>query len=211
MFESLFKALLPPDVVTFEKDWCDFRMFAIRRHGLQQYGDLPYSFHLAMVETCLLESNFTEYHFQAGAWLHDICEDTKTTLENVVSNYGGAVAGIVWACTGVGKNRKERAASIYKKLSQNPLAAPVKVADRISNVMTACSGAKNGDSSKLAMYISEWDEFKKNVEPLMEDEKRKTHLWATLEEVIDEGKSLLQEAKLKEKNVANESKLPDAA
>lgn len=211
MFESLIKAFLPRDMVTFEKDWPDFRMYAIRRHGLQQYGDLPYSFHLAMVETCLLESNFTEYHYQAAAWLHDICEDTNTTLEEVVNAYGGPTGSIVWACTGEGKDRKACNASIYKKLTKYPSAAPVKVADRICNMMTATGEARRGDTKKITMYLNEWEEFRKTVAPLMEDERRKLALWISLEEVVDRAKDLLEDIEdLKKEEKLAEQPEPDA-
>jgi (p)ppGpp synthase/HD superfamily hydrolase len=170
--------------LTFDKKWSDFRAVAIKTHGKQMYGDLPYAIHLATVEYLLAENGFNEYHYQAGAWLHDIVEDTPVKVENIVSAYGETVGAIVWACTGEGANRKAKNASIYKKLEQFPLAAPVKVADRIANLMECGKSASEGDISKLQMYLKEWPTFRERIEPLMQDERRKQAFWHVLLEQI---------------------------
>jgi (p)ppGpp synthase/HD superfamily hydrolase len=180
MFD-LFKTLLPRETFGWEKDWMDFRLFAIQCHGKQMYGDLPYAFHLAMVENILIEFGYGEREYIAAAWLHDILEDTYVTLQQICNMYGGRIAALVHACTGEGEDRTTRNISIYKKLKEFPDAAPIKCIDRMTN-MHNCFLKKN--SKLLDRYLEEWPEFKKNVEPLMMDFSRDRVVWSELENLI---------------------------
>lgn len=150
--------------IDFTKKWTDFRVFAIRRHKGQLYDDLPYDYHLASVESYLDEHGYDTWEYRAAAWLHDSVEDTGTKIEDIESLYGASVAAMVWACTGVGVNRKEKNKEIARRLAAYPKAAPVKVADRMANVLHGCA---TGNYRKLDMYLKEWEEFRKAVEPLM--------------------------------------------
>jgi (p)ppGpp synthase/HD superfamily hydrolase len=189
MFESAMST------VKFDKDWQDFRVFAIDAHSDQTYGKYPYAYHLAVVESVLAEHGFAAHEYRAAAWLHDVIEDTDAELRMIGTLYGTRVASLVWACTGEGKNRKEKANEIYRRLKVYPDAAPVKVADRIAN-MDACIKAFNaGTANKLKMYVKEWETFRTNVEPLMEANRNATMLWAVLVEMMDKSKELLDEKK----------------
>lgn len=94
-----------------------------------------------------------------AAWLHDTIEDTDATREDIAARFDHAVADLVWAVTGVGKNRKERNADAYAKIrvAQSCFrpAANLKLADRIANV----EASKNAPD-KLAMYRKEWPGFR---------------------------------------------------
>lgn len=181
------------EVVTFEKRWTDFRIFALRCHGNQKYGEFPYGYHLAMVESCLDEAGFSENDYRAAAWLHDVVEDTDTTVEELAYFYGPKIAGLVWACTGVGDNRKQRNAEIAKRLAMFPEAVPVKIADRQANISFALSdkiGKK--DNKKLQMYLDEWPEFSATITPLLGESKRNWILWNSLCDTIQRAKDELK-------------------
>jgi (p)ppGpp synthase/HD superfamily hydrolase len=172
----------PTSPLTFSLEVGCFRFYAIQRHGLQMYGHLPYAFHLAVVESYLADFGFDSNDYRSAAWLHDVVEDTATTLEELARLYTPNVVSMVWACTGEGSNRKERNASIYRKLKEFPKGAPVKVADRLANVDM---GMSSGNIKKLKMYVEEFEEFSKNIKPLMEDAgKDHRQLWNTLQDTM---------------------------
>jgi (p)ppGpp synthase/HD superfamily hydrolase len=137
--------------------------FARQRHGEQLYDsrgteDLLYAdTHLAAVVEVLKQFEVHPIFIAAGC-LHDVIEDTPTTREDISRNFGEQVASLVWACTGIGKNRRERNASIYEKISRHHDAAIVKVADRIANVE-----ASDPESGHRQMYLKERDRFSEMV------------------------------------------------
>ena len=129
--------------------------FARKQHGDQLYGNgEPYvDGHVAKVVEVLKQFEAHPIHIAAG-WLHDVIEDTPTTRQDVSRNFGEQVASLVWACTGIGGNRRERNVSIYEKIAANPEAAIVKTADRIANV--EASGPESGHRQ---MYLKEREMF----------------------------------------------------
>jgi (p)ppGpp synthase/HD superfamily hydrolase len=133
--------------------------FAIPKHGDQPYGDDRYEVHLRAVCAWLDHVNWNgcidRDQFIAGA-CHDLYEDTDATREEIVTRYGERVDQIIWSCTGVGKNRKEKQASIAKKLIEFPDAIEDKIADRICNMRNCI---KTGNHGLLAMYQKEFNLF----------------------------------------------------
>jgi hypothetical protein len=152
----------------------DARRFATLHHGDQPYGDgKPYSYHLYKVVE-VLRAYEAEWPFLAAGWLHDFEEDClqdqpmAERRQLLVERYGDLIEAMVWACTGVGENRKARNADQYAKIKEMPHAAVLKIADRIAN-MEACVKFK----SKLGpMYLKELDEFDANVGVLCPDPMR---------------------------------------
>lgn len=136
--------------------------FARRRHDFDRYDGKPYEVHLLAVEDILIDHGFDGALWRAAALLHDTIEDTGTTRGEIEQLFdgqvtvGSCVSTLVWACTGIGVDRKSRQADIYRKLTVFPLACPLKVADRIANVEAAV-GAAGVEFGK--MYISEADRF----------------------------------------------------
>lgn len=128
--------------------------FALTAHAGQRYGDHPYRCHLRAVVTVLEDFDLLNEDLIAAGWLHDVVEDTETTKRDLLHGFGQDVSEIVWACTGVGDNRRERNRAIYGKIALCPRAALVKVADRIANVEQAERGSKHH-----ALYVSEAAEF----------------------------------------------------
>jgi len=129
-------------------------MFAREAHSGQMYGDKPYvDSHVTDVVTILREFGMDEFYIAAG-WLHDVVEDTEVSKEEIDLKFGPRVGKLVWACTGIGPNRKARNQTIYEKIAAYPDAAIVKVADRIANVEHS-----DPDSNHRQMYLKERDAF----------------------------------------------------
>ncbi|NBB64296.1 HD domain-containing protein [Pseudomonas sp. ODNR1LW] len=115
------------------------RDYAVRAHGDQTYGDLPYVVHLDAVVSVLRGWwGLGGADILAAAYLHDVLEDTSATYADLVGTFGSRVADIVWACTGEGETRDQRTAAIYAKVARDGSAAVVKLADRVAN-LEACT------------------------------------------------------------------------
>lgn len=130
------------------------RAFALEAHKDQRYGELSYEFHLRAVVAAVGPN--VEPEVRAAAWLHDVVEDTKTTMHDIRQEFGGKVARIVDTCTdGDGDTRKERKAEVYKKLSVAPWPARrVKIADRLANMQASIENPK-----MAAKYLAEFPDF----------------------------------------------------
>ncbi len=156
--------------------------FAEAAHGDQKYGEHPYVKHLADVRAVLKDFG-VEGDLAVAAYLHDILEDTKTTAEQMELAFGSSVTKLVWAVTGVGKNRKERNECAYGRLEEHPRAVILKLADRIAN---AEASARN-NLDLLAMYRKEYPGFKARLERLgrlLDEEATVTAMWARLDKTL---------------------------
>lgn len=142
----------------------DARAFAIRRHGSQRYGQKPYHVHLQDVYDVTVEFNLPE-EYRVAAWMHDLLEDTNTTVNEILIAFGDAVYKLVWAVTGVGKTRYARNESIYGNLTDYPLGIPLKLCDRIANTR-ACLAENRPDL--FDMYAKEYPRFRDKLRPLTE-------------------------------------------
>lgn len=132
--------------------------FAIKAHGTQKYGDAPYEAHLRHVVKILTDEGFaTDPVLLAAAWLHDVAEDTATSLTEIETVFGADVSDIVQRVTDEpGANRKERKSKTYPKIRTHRGATIVKLCDRIANVE-----ASKANPKKMSMYLSEHPEFRK--------------------------------------------------
>lgn len=140
------------------------REFALRAHADQKYGDKPYSYHLDMV------AKFAEPYGENStitAFLHDVAEDTSTTLDEIRQEFGDLIADACYYLTDCdGQNRKERKANTYLKVKEAisrgideslRLALVVKACDRLAN-LTNCVQTKN--FGLLRMYKKEAEDFR---------------------------------------------------
>lgn len=162
------------------------KQFALVCHGRQMYGDKPYVHHLQAVVNVLGDfRNHIEVYTDsddydrfdrlvAAAWLHDTVEDTPASIEHIQVRFGHSVANLVWAVTGIGSNRKERNAEIYRKIEMYPRAAVLKLADRIANVE-----ASETYSSHRSMYLKEQKEFEAVVRRHVPES-----MWARLDRAL---------------------------
>lgn len=132
---------------------------AVQAHEGQTYGEHPYIWHCEQAARELISAGITADDLLAAAWLHDVLEDTALTREQIAESCGAGVADLVYACTGVGKNRRERNAGIAERVKLHPRAALVKVADRVAN-MRECLRTEDG---RWGMYLREAPAFRAAV------------------------------------------------
>jgi (p)ppGpp synthase/HD superfamily hydrolase len=158
------------------------KLFALKAHGDQKYGELPYEKHLQDVVDALKEHiplgdyyPDSEEYLVSAAWLHDVIEDTDTTFRQVFEEFGRYVARLVFACTDEpGKNRRERHERTYPKLiAAGREAIAIKLADRIANVRHAVAF----NHGMLKMYQKEYADFKAALH--LPGELKE--MWATLD------------------------------
>ncbi len=146
------------------------RAYAIEKHNGQQYGSFPYQVHLGNVISVLMRFSVfpvsqEHYHLLAGAWLHDVLEDTAVSKEELEKEFGTEIADIVNALSDEpGANRKERKDKMYQKLVKNHDAIIVKLADRIANTEFSLI---NGNTGLYKMYQAEQADLEKKVGPFI--------------------------------------------
>jgi len=108
----------------------------------RKYNNQPYDIHLRAVAN-LVESVTKDAETIAGAWLHDMVEDTPATFYDIEKEFGLSVAQLVRDLTDVSKpsdgNRSERKAIDRDHLAQAcPKAKTIKLADLIDNCQDIC-------------------------------------------------------------------------
>lgn len=149
------------------------RAFALFRHGDQRYGDLPYSAHLDDVaEIAVAAMSATGERrgvplgeVRAVAYLHDVLEDTGTTIAELRQEFGDQVAlAVDYLTDPEGPNRRIRKAIAHARLSQCPpdlwVTLVVKAADRLANLRAS---VRDGRDSLLKMYRKEAEDFRAAV------------------------------------------------
>lgn len=154
------------------------RWYAIAKHGDQKYGQHPYWHHLdgAVVELYhhVLDLPVLRYYdhdtIVCATYLHDVLEDTKTTVEEMDKLFDERITSLVRAVTdGPGKNRKEKKAHVYQAIQNiGPAALAVKLADRLTNAKAA-GLSKDPNSSMLLMYRKEQQGFEAALRPFAGD------------------------------------------
>lgn len=127
------------------------RAFALVMHGDQMYGSRPYIEHLDRVAELVRQAGGCAWLI-AAAYLHDILEDTKCTVERLAMLFGVRIAGWVYAVSGTGATRAERQQSIVLRLQCTPGARLLKLCDRVANVEQCLA---TGNAKLLAMYRRE--------------------------------------------------------
>jgi len=168
-------------------------------HTGQMYGDQPYIKHLTDTYKVFLEFVIQPVYgresipvlagvidkyqdISCAIWLHDAIEDTGTTFDEIEEHFGTDVASFVNAVSGEGKTRKEKLASIGRKIEECPDALIIKLCDRIANTRSSsqdyysqpvkglidCIGTYDSRdvpevSGLFAMYINEFPAFKNTL------------------------------------------------
>lgn len=143
-FNEMVEASQRNDLVQRARD------FATQAHKSmnhrRKYTHAPYSTHLQNVAD-LVASVTDAAEVLAAAWLHDVVEDTPTTLEDVEAAFGESVAYLVDCLTDVSKpsdgNRSVRKQIDRQHLARaNPEAKTIKLADLIDNCSDICKHNK---------------------------------------------------------------------
>lgn len=131
-------------------------VFARLVHRNQTYSELPYYAHLKEVYLTLLDFGVTDENILAASWLHDSIEDTETTYETLLIQFGKEVADLVLAVTNEkGTNRKEILEKTALKIKGNEAALVIKLADRIVNTEFSIDNNKK----LYKMYEKEFPRF----------------------------------------------------
>jgi (p)ppGpp synthase/HD superfamily hydrolase len=129
---------------------------AIFLHSNQKYGIYPYEIHLFNVVNVLARyilPNKDNFNLFAGAWLHDVMEDTSISKQKFIESFGEKLFKIVWCLTdGENGDYNQRKEEMYKKLINNQDSIIIKLADRIANVEFSLI---NSDEKKLNKYIEQ--------------------------------------------------------
>ena len=132
------------------------RLLALKFHGDQKYGDLPYEVHLDHVVGVLRRFGVTDIDLLCAGYLHDTIEDTEATKKMLAIFTNERVAELVDAISdGEGQNRKERKERPYTLIPTVQDAIILKLSDRIGNLE---NGHAN-ESSLVQMYRKEQAEF----------------------------------------------------
>ncbi len=138
--------------------------FAAERHRGQRRKGLthePYINHPIRVVTLLWEvGGVREVTTLVAALLHDVVEDTATTLDEVAARFGAEVAGIVAEVTddkSLPKATRKRL-QIEHAPNASPAAKLVKLADKIHNVKEIGSAPPAGWSRARREAYLDWAE-----------------------------------------------------
>ena len=155
---------------------------ALKAHRNQKWGNHPYTEHLLRVESLLEDYLNSHYDLndpvRIAAILHDIVEDTDTTLEKIETWFGEEVEQLVWRLTDeAGANRKERKEATYPKIAENREAVLIKLCDRIVNIEYSLEVS----SSKVDMYVKDYDNFRESLYNKSHDLDK---VWAHLDQLI---------------------------
>lgn len=137
--------------------------FAARAHGDQKTPKgLPYLTHLSSVAMEIIhaceQSNIEQKDADiviSCALLHDVIEDTDTSFDDVLDEFGEAIAIGVDALTKdktLESKKDQMADSINKLLTQSYHIQMVKLADRITNLSKP---PEHWDNAKIFNYLKE--------------------------------------------------------
>ena len=155
---------------------------AIERHAGQLYGNQPYVVHLeAVFRAAMVFLN--DEDTEVAAFLHDTLEDTETSRDELASRFGPVVADMVWAVTGVGKNRRERWASKVPKILGTPKALGLFLCDRYANA----AHSRRWDAGLFEMYAREWPKVRDAFYGSTADHERYEPLWDALFTLFEPG------------------------
>jgi (p)ppGpp synthase/HD superfamily hydrolase len=126
-------------------------------------GGMPYVEHPTRVAALLDEHGFGE-EVLAAALLHDVVEDSETTLDELREKFGGEVVGLVGAMTDAEEidDYRERKAEHRERMAAAPVEAmAIYGADKLTNSKTLRAAyAEEGDAVR--------DEFKVPLELKLE-------------------------------------------
>ena len=140
-FYQMISEYLTPRQVEFVREAYNF---AAEKHAAQKRASgEPYIIHPLGVATILAQLKMDDVTL-AAAFLHDVVEDTDTTLDQLTDIFGLEVAGLVDGVTKLGKieyiSREEQQVENYRKMflamAKDIRVVLIKLADRLHNMRT---------------------------------------------------------------------------
>lgn len=155
-------------------------IFAEERHKGQIHGIRPFREHLLDVVLVLAEFGYGDsYDLRAAAWLHDVVEDTDTTIEEIYEVFGERIGDLVDALTdGPGETRVEMKQKPYRMLPKVEGGVIVKLADRIANV-------RNSISEKAEKYIKNYKSEYPGFRQALYTPGQADPMWETLDKLLE--------------------------
>ena len=168
--------------------------FAAQKHRDQRRKDedaSPYINHPISVAKIISEiGNVEDPEVLAAALLHDTLEDTETTVEELIDNFGQRVCSLVQEVTDDKTlprlQRKQRQIDYAKEISEG--AALIKLGDKISNVMDITNTPPTDWDSNRRLDYFNWAEKVIGNCPRV-NESLENHF----AEVVRKGKNLINE------------------
>lgn len=129
--------------------------FALERHSGQyrKFTNEPYIRHPEQV-VCILAMYLGDVDLLTAAMLHDVVEDTHTTIQEVYSVFGDRVGNLVEELTTDSRQKRLLGKKIYMVNHINSLsedAFTIKIADRLHNVMGLLHPKMSSDFIKWYM------------------------------------------------------------
>jgi len=159
------------------------KAYAELKHAGQIHGTRPFVTHLTEVVSALHEFGYYDDDLTAAAWLHDVVEDTTTTITEIYSEFGSRIGDLVDALTdGPGATRMEKKAHPYKTIPTVDGAVIVKLADRIANVRFTISEGSDAEHYRM-MYKKEHAGFCKALSKKGEAKE----MWFVLDNLLTGG------------------------
>lgn len=153
--------------------------FAREAHRGQTYGHGDFfELHLARVVDTLERFGVSDPALLAAGWLHDVVEDTPTTIETIHFEFGWKVADLVSRLTDEkGGNRRQRQEKTHARIRGSIDAVRVKLADRIANVEFSL---ETENPLLDGMYRKEYGRFRNGLYRRGEYEE----MWAVLDGIL---------------------------
>lgn len=143
-------------------------LFAREKHKEQKYGNKDYFlYHVCSVADSLDNSLTGMYHYNTHkdeilitAYLHDVVEDTNTTIEEIEHVFGSSIAKYVYLLT---KQQNETRVEYLSRVCESPIATLVKLHDSTCNATQSLS---DGDLQRFSKYMQYIGILGKNIEKL---------------------------------------------
>ncbi len=136
--------------------------FAARKHRHQRRKDAeasPYINHpIELAEILVHEGGVRDPVVLSAAILHDTIEDTETTFDELVHEFGGRIAGIVAEVTDDTTLRKEerKRLQVERARRSSSEAKLVKLADKIDNLRDMLSAPPAGWTAERKRAYFSW-------------------------------------------------------
>jgi len=134
--------------------------FAAEKHRGQtrKVSGLPYITHPIIVSELLRKYKTSKVLAQliVAALLHDVLEDTDTTLNEISNEFGSMVAGLVLELTSDKEEIKKLGKNKYlkkKMISMTSYALVIKLVDRLSNILDNPTEKYCKDTLELIAFI----------------------------------------------------------
>jgi guanosine-3',5'-bis(diphosphate) 3'-pyrophosphohydrolase len=136
--------------------------FAAIKHKDQRRKDAgasPYINHpIALAKLLSIEAGITDYKVICAALLHDTVEDTETTAEELLANFGKGITRIVLEVTDDKSLPKEKRKRLQIEHAQHASrqAKLVKLADKIANLRDIAASPPTGWHTRRKQEYFDW-------------------------------------------------------